>query len=143
MICKCFCSETARRALDTCGPDLVGPDGCPARLVTVRLSFNAPQANWLRSAEVTIDMGGQVAARFCLPDTRPLFLSTEAERGRVFLPAAIGTHGLKTSVCGARSGLCACKAVSGEIDVGGQLSNEPDHPFEKACCHEQGLSGRV
>lgn len=143
MIYKGFCGETARRALDRCGPALVGPDGYPARLVMVRLTFYPQRAHGRRSAEVTTDMGGRVAARFCLPDTRPLFLSAEAERGWVFLPAAIGTRGLKTSACGARSGLCACRAVSCEMDVGRQLSNEPDHPFEKACCHEQGLSGRV
>lgn len=78
VICKGFCSETARRALDTCGPALVGPDGCPARLVMVRLTAYAQRANGRRSAEVTTDTDGRVAARFLLPDTRPIFLSAEA-----------------------------------------------------------------
>lgn len=77
------------RVGETFGLALVGPDGSPARLVTVRLTFNAPQANWRRSAEVTTDKDGRVTARFRLPDTRPLIITAEAERGRAFLPVAI------------------------------------------------------
>lgn len=68
---------------------LVGPDGGPARLVTVRLTFSAPQANWRRSAEVTTDKDGRVTTRFRLPDTRPLIITAEADGGRAFLPLAI------------------------------------------------------
>ncbi len=77
------------RGGETLGLALVGPDGGPAGLVTVRLTFSAPQANWRRSAEVTTDKDGRVTTRFRLPDTRPLIITAEADGGRAFLPIAI------------------------------------------------------
>ncbi|TAG29887.1 MAG: hypothetical protein EAZ40_02075 [Rhodobacterales bacterium] len=77
------------RGAETFGLALVGPDGGPAGLVTVRLTFSAPQANWRRSAEVTTDKDGRVTTRFRLPDTRPLIITAEADGGRAFLPLAI------------------------------------------------------
>lgn len=71
------------------GLQLVGPDGMPAREVTVRLTFSAPQANWRRSAEVSTDGDGRVTTLFRLPETRPLIITAEADGGRAFLPLAL------------------------------------------------------
>ncbi len=71
------------------GLSLVGPDGTPARGVTVRLTFSAPQANWRRSAEASTDGDGRITTLFRLPDTRPLIITAEADGGRAFLPLAL------------------------------------------------------
>lgn len=71
------------------GLQLVGPDGTPARDVTVRLTFSAPQANWRRSAEVSTDSDGRVTTLFRLPEARPLIITAEADGGRAFLPLAL------------------------------------------------------
>ena len=35
---------------------------------------------------------------------------------------------------------CAGRIATGKSQVGGQLPDQPNHPFKKTCCHEQGLS---
>jgi hypothetical protein len=49
----------------------------------------------------------------------------------------------QSSLLAAQSVLCTCMVIPGEVEVGGELPNEPDHPFEKASRHEQGLSVRI
>jgi hypothetical protein len=68
---------------------LVGPDGVPSRMTSVRLIFSAPQANWRRSAVVRTDADGRVTSLFRLPDTRPVIVTAVADGGRAFLPLAL------------------------------------------------------